>query len=175
MQPKKQKTGNIVKGKKSSWICFTTLERKKITQEQPGLTFAEIFKILKERWSSLCAAEKQVYVEMSNKDKDRYDLQMKSLTEEQKQLFKSIKKEKKKRRMEGPKAAISNFMYFVKMNREKIRQEEPTLTFKEIGQKLGVLWNAMTPDERAPYDELYRKDKERYQKELSIATPATQT
>jgi HMG (high mobility group) box len=40
-------------------------------------------------------------------------------------------------------------------------------TFTRQGKKIGELFKALSPDERAKYDEMNKKDAERYNKELA--------
>lgn len=70
---------------------------------------------------------------------------------------------KKARKQQGePKKPLSAYMFYVKENRAKLVKDNPNLSFGEVGKRLGEMWASLTPDEKAQYVELNRKDKDRY-------------
>jgi HMG (high mobility group) box len=42
-------------------------------------------------------------------------------------------------------------MLFCKENREKVKAEDPEITFGGIGKKLGSMWRAMSVEEQKTY------------------------
>ncbi|CAL4902629.1 unnamed protein product [Urochloa decumbens] len=75
------------------------------------------------------------------------------------------KKAKRKKDPNAPKRAIVPFMYFSKAERANIKNCNPELTTTEIAKKLGERWQKMTAEERQPYVEQSRVDKQRYEEE----------
>ncbi|CAL5096759.1 unnamed protein product [Urochloa decumbens] len=75
------------------------------------------------------------------------------------------KKAKRKKDPNAPKRAIVPFMYFSKAERANIKNSNPELTTTEIAKKLGERWQKMTAEERQPYVEQSRVDKQRYEEE----------
>jgi HMG (high mobility group) box len=71
----------------------------------------------------------------------------------------------KKSKKDGPKRALSAFMYFSKENRSKIQKENPDAGFGELGKLLGEAWSEATASEKKKYNALAEKDKARYEKE----------
>jgi structure-specific recognition protein 1 len=71
---------------------------------------------------------------------------------------------KKARKEKGePKKPLSAYMFYVQQNRQKVISDNANkLSFGDVGRKLGELWAALPPEEKAHYNELNRKDKERY-------------
>lgn len=67
--------------------------------------------------------------------------------------------------MSSIKRPTSSYMFFTKMNRQKIIDENPGIKFGNIAKKLSKLWKGMTDEEKEPYNKLAREDKERYNKE----------
>ncbi|KAG2616809.1 FACT complex subunit SSRP1-B-like isoform X4 [Panicum virgatum] len=75
------------------------------------------------------------------------------------------KKAKRKKDPNAPKRAMVPFMYFSKAERANIKNSNPQLTTTDIAKKLGERWQKMTAEERQPYLEQSRADKERYEQE----------
>ena len=63
------------------------------------------------------------------------------------------KKKKKKKKLKTkdpnkPKRAMSSFLYFANEKRPSLRMINPNLPISEIGRQLGVLWKALSVEER---------------------------
>lgn len=58
-------------------------------------------------------------------------------------------------------------MYFSAEYREKLKNENPELSFGQLGKACGEKWKSMDSDEKAPYEEKAKKDKERHKKEMA--------
>ncbi|EPZ36196.1 High mobility group (HMG) box domain-containing protein [Rozella allomycis CSF55] len=76
------------------------------------------------------------------------------------------KEKKKKKKKEGPKKALSAYIYFVSDMRAKIKAENPSASFTEVGKLVGQKWTSLSSTEKEKYEELARKDKIRYEREL---------
>ncbi|XP_071488338.1 high mobility group protein 20A-like [Diadema antillarum] len=78
----------------------------------------------------------------------------------------------KKRKMKplrdhnAPRAPHTGYVRFLKEGREKIRAENPNMSFAEITKLLAGQWSKMTPMEKQRYLDEADRDKERYAKEL---------
>jgi len=79
-----------------------------------------------------------------------------------------VKKAKKKKDPNAPKAAVSGYFFYAASDqgRKAINAEQPDTKMTEVAKLLGVRWKAMLPEEQAPYQEQARADKERYAQEL---------
>ncbi|CAN6336474.1 unnamed protein product [Urochloa humidicola] len=75
------------------------------------------------------------------------------------------KKAKRKKDPNAPKRAIVPFMYFSKAERANTKNSNPELTTTDIAKKLGEKWQKMTAEEKQPYVEQSRVDKQRYEEE----------
>ena len=49
--------------------------------------------------------------------------------------------------------------------RAALKAEFPEMKGSELSKLLGERWNSLSEEEKAPYEEKYRQDKERYDKE----------
>jgi hypothetical protein len=84
---------------------------------------------------------------------------------------KSAKGSKSKAK-DGPKRALSAYMFFSQDWRERIKAENPDAGFGEVGKLLGAKWKELDDDEKKPYIELAAKDKIRAEEEkASKAAP----
>ena len=68
------------------------------------------------------------------------------------------------RNIKRPKNA---FLFFSAKERVKVKEENPELGFGDITKRVSAKWKEMTDDEKEPFFELARKDKERYEAELA--------
>ena len=57
-------------------------------------------------------------------------------------------------------------MFYSKVKRPHIRAQQPTLKVGQLAQILSAQWKIMTPADKSLYDDMARKDKERYEAQL---------
>ncbi|KAJ5918857.1 Non-histone chromosomal protein 6 [Penicillium verhagenii] len=72
---------------------------------------------------------------------------------------------RRKKDPNAPKRGLSAYMFFANDNRDAVREENPGITFGQVGKTLGDKWKALTESERKPYDEKAATDKKRYEEE----------
>jgi len=51
----------------------------------------------------------------------------------------------------GSKKPLTGFMLFSKEHREKVKEDNPEITFGQIGKKLGAMWRELSDDEKQAY------------------------
>jgi hypothetical protein len=56
-------------------------------------------------------------------------------------------------------------MFFANEQRENVREENPGISFGQVGKLLGERWKALTEKQRAPYEAKAAADKKRYEDE----------
>ena len=121
----------------------------------------------------MSAADKKPYLDQHQTDRERFTKEMSNLSPDQQTLLRQITRARRKhKRANFPKPPLSQFMFFVKSNRQDIIDKAKTdgqqLTFQDTGKLLGQKWRSMSEKEREPYQKMFEKDKYRYQKELAI-------
>jgi len=79
---------------------------------------------------------------------------------------KGKKRKKVTKDVNAPKQPLTGYVRFLNDRREKVRAENPGLTFTEITKLLGAEWSTLQLHEKQHYLEEAEKDKERYVKEL---------
>ena len=65
----------------------------------------------------------------------------------------------------APKRPTSAYFFFMQENRERVKAENPNISFGQIGKKMGEMWANLSATEKKPYDAKAKEDKERYEKE----------
>lgn len=66
----------------------------------------------------------------------------------------------------APKQPLSGYLRFLTQRREKVRRENPHLSFTEISKQLGAEWSGLAQHEKQRYLDDAEKDKERYNREM---------
>jgi hypothetical protein len=56
-------------------------------------------------------------------------------------------------------------MFFANEQRENVREENPGVSFGQVGKILGERWKALSEKQRAPYEAKAATDKKRYEDE----------
>ncbi|CBK23957.2 uncharacterized protein [Blastocystis hominis] len=62
----------------------------------------------------------------------------------------------------APKRAMSPFLFFSNEKRGQIQTENPSMKITEVSVKLGEIWRDMTEEEKEPYMQKSREDRDRY-------------
>lgn len=62
----------------------------------------------------------------------------------------------------APKQPLSGYVHFLNERRETVRTENPEITFSELSKKLAAEWSNLPEDEKLKYNEMAKKDKDRY-------------
>ncbi|XP_011009449.1 PREDICTED: FACT complex subunit SSRP1-like [Populus euphratica] len=77
------------------------------------------------------------------------------------------RKPKKKKDPNAPKRSKSAYMFFSQMEWENVKKSNPGIVFGEITKALADKWNAMSAEEKEPYEEMARDDKQRYKSQVN--------
>lgn len=67
-----------------------------------------------------------------------------------------------------PSGAITGFMAFSNATRSKVKAENPSLSVTDIAKELGARWKALTTEDKEPFEQIARDDKERYKEEMKV-------
>lgn len=76
------------------------------------------------------------------------------------------RKKDKVKDVNAPKQPLSGYLRFLTERREKIRHENPNLSFTEISKQLGSEWSSLPQHEKQRYLDEAERDKERYNREM---------
>ncbi|KAJ3495548.1 hypothetical protein NLG97_g3312 [Lecanicillium saksenae] len=76
-----------------------------------------------------------------------------------------VEKKRAKKDPNAPKRGLSAYMFFANEQRENVREENPGVSFGQVGKILGERWKALSDKQRAPYEAKAAADKKRYEDE----------
>ena len=57
-------------------------------------------------------------------------------------------------------------MFFSQAKRPKLREQNPSASVGDIAKQLGAAWKIMTAEQKKPYEDQAKKDRERYDSEM---------
>ncbi|KAI9307829.1 high mobility group box domain-containing protein [Cunninghamella echinulata] len=66
-----------------------------------------------------------------------------------------------------PKRPLTSYIHFSVSERNRIMKENPKATNTEVASLLGKEWNSLNEKQRKPFVDMAKKDKERYDRELT--------
>ena len=167
----------------TAYFCFTSERRAQIAAERPELAsnVTLMAKTLGKEWKELDEEARKPFAALAEKDKERYQKEMKDYKPLDKILVtnpsklqkkKAAKAARKKRKdKNAPKKAMGSYMYFTQAMRPKLLEENPELGLTGVAQRCGALWKELSEEDKAPYIELAATDKERYAKEMETYVP----
>lgn len=78
------------------------------------------------------------------------------------------KKAKKVKDKNAPKKNLSAYFMFTQSTREALKQERPGMSVTETAKELGVRWKELAAEDREPYEEMAKLDKQRYEREMEV-------
>ncbi|GMJ15048.1 3xHigh Mobility Group-box1 [Hibiscus trionum] len=191
----KKNGGSETKRPSPPYILWCKDQWKEIKKENPEADFKEVSNILGAKWKNITAEEKKPYEEIYRAEKEAY-LQviakekreseaMKLLDDEHKQKsamelleqylqFKTEaeketkKKTKKERDPLRPKQPMSAFFLFSNERRTALLAEDKSKSVLDVAKIAGEEWKNMTEEQRRPYDEMAKKNKEKYMEEMEV-------
>lgn len=121
------------------------------------------------RFEKLSSDERKATLEKLNalggsekKAPKKHDSSSEESSEEQP---KKGRRERKPKDPNAPKRAMNGYLIYSKERRSAAKAEYPSLKPRELSAKMGEEWNAMTEDQRRPYNDRASGDKARYQRE----------
>ena len=87
--------------------------------------------------------------------------------------IKKGKKGKKVRDPNRPKRSKNAFMFFSAAKRAEIKEANPDMKSTDISKELGVLWKALSDDDKKPFELLAANEKELYDKAMAAYKQAS--
>jgi hypothetical protein len=161
---------NFFRNAGSAWIQFTNEYRPKLKQQYPNKSFGELSTLCSNKWRTMTDEEKQPYEDLFQEKRREVEQQKAALTAHEVAIVNEHARRRRKKRREGPKAALSAYMCFVKQERGNLAKKYPqqAADFRQMGKLLGQLWNEMPPERRQPYEKMAEEDKARYRHERQL-------
>ena len=167
-----KKSKNAPKNPKSAYVIFCQEKREEVKKANPEMPAKEIMKELGKLWKATEEEDRGEFQEKAKEDKERYTEEMKNYVpsedDEEKPRKKRVKKTKN-----APKNASGPYIFFCKEEREKLKEEMPELSAKEIMAELGKRWKEIKETKKADkYKKMAEEDKVRYAEEMENYVPS---
>lgn len=172
---RKKKDPDAPKKPRSAYILFCSENRPKLQKKSPDLNTTQLTSKLGEMWKSVSDKDKARLNELAKKDKERYKSEMQNYTPPEGQEEDAPKKRggKPKKERTGPKRPTSAYLYFCEAMRNKVKEENPDMSGKDITTELGKRWKSLSEKEKAPYNAKGEQDRARYAEEKGETTTET--
>lgn len=164
---KKHKDPNKPKRNMSAFFLYSNAHRQRVKDENPGIKFGDVAKILSTEFKSLKPKEAAKWQKLAEQDKERYTREMDGYAPPSDEDSDDGKKKKKKKKdPNAPKRNQSSFFLYSNYIRNDVKRRYPDAKFGEIAQIISREFKALPPHERAQWDQRAAEDKERYQREM---------
>jgi len=182
---KKTKDPNAPKRPRSAYILYSQDAREEAKKMNPTAKPAELMQIMGKMWKELTETEKKPFLDRAVEDKGRFTDEMKDYQppeedddEEEdededdddddedggkKKKKKSTKSKKKKKDPNAPKKGMSAYLHYGQSVREKVKGEHQSARSADLMQIIGKMWKELTEDQKQPFFELAKRDRERYE------------
>ena len=119
--------------------------------------------MLSKQFKNLNERETKKWNSKAEKDKIRYQEEMKHYVAPPEPKG---KKQKKKKDPNAPKRNMSAFFLYSCANRAQVKEENPDAKFGDIAKMISVQFKGLSESERAKWDEKAVEDKKRYEREM---------
>ena len=145
--------GGAVKPWRPAYGFYVDDQHDKVEEENPGLSFSALGKLLFARWKELARGQKMPYEKSSMGDKERYEREKK----EKDQALDKLEGRDPWRR--GRPA----YIFFANALRDTVKQETPDAGFGILGKLLRERWLALSDDQKKPYEKMAEADKKHHE------------
>ncbi|XP_063726472.1 TOX high mobility group box family member 4-like isoform X2 [Symsagittifera roscoffensis] len=152
------------KGKMTAYAFFVNACRLEHHNQFPGqkIKLSEFSTVCAKRWKEMTMDQKRPFAEMADRDKMRYENELKLLFPGEN----TPKRRRKKKDPNAPKKNLSPFFIFSKLKRPEIMKDHPSKGVGEISKVLSAEWSNMSEEDKSMYVRMSEEDKVRYQKQL---------
>jgi hypothetical protein len=154
------------RGRMSSYAFFVQTCREEHKKKHPGeqVVFAEFSRKCSEKWKAMVGKEKKHFEDMAEKDRARYEQEMKTFQPGGKGA-KTGGKRKRTKDPNAPKRSLSGFFFFCHEERGNVRAMYPSYGVGDIAKELGKRWEVC--QNRPKFEAMAAKDKLRYEKDMA--------
>ena len=181
------KDPNKPKRGKSAYIFYCADVREEVKEDLGDVKPQEVMRELGVRWRTLNESSKKVdqkkvekYNKMAADDKVRAAEEMENYVPPSDEELAAMVKPKRgrkstKKKSDKPTKGRSAYIYYTQAMREQVKEENPTVDYKEITKILSEKWKEVKEedsDEYEKYKEMAAEDKLRYEREMEKYVPS---
>jgi hypothetical protein len=165
----------------SAYFVFTSATREAVQTEIGSKKFGDVGRVQAERWKTMPAEEKAKYEKQAAEAKAEYEKNLAAFKEaggvvgqrrkdkqdaKQAKVSKAASKEADAGKPKKP--AGGAYGVYVRKNRVEIAKSlPPGHKCTEVSKAAGVLWKALSEEEKKPYEADYQQHKEQYMTEVA--------
>lgn len=149
-----------------AYVYFGHEMRPKIFEENPETKFAELGKMLGDRWRALSSEEKTKYEDLSGADRTRYKNEMKEYQEKKKVAAKKNRTLVDIDDIEVPQKPYPAYFQFANARRLEIKKANPEASNGDVSRLLSEMWRGASDEFREFYAEEEAKQRVVYKREL---------
>jgi hypothetical protein len=148
---------------RTAFMIYSEHKREEVLEDHPHFVDNEegLKRMIVRAWAHLDNDQKNRFVEEANKEKDRYESELKNLPVP---MYRNKRPRVRKDRRK-PKKVLTPYMFYVKENRPRVLRDNPNMTFLEVMREVGVRWGMLSEEEKEPYKERSLEDKRRFLEE----------
>jgi len=156
------------RGRVNAYAFFVKSARADEELKHPGekVVFSEFSRECADRWKTMNDKEKKRFQEMAEKDKVRFDAEKKHHDIMEPKGGRGTKR-KPMKDPNAPKRPLSGFFLFSHDERGRVKAEHNEYSVGEIAKELGKRWGELDPAMKLKYEQMFEKDKLRYEREMS--------
>lgn len=148
---------------KSPYILFSIHRMDQHRQQMGAHTnVTSLAKLVSDEWKALSERERREWSERARLDKERYNAEKSLYTGPWQIPSKRTRKDPS-----APKRPMSAFLFYSQGKRKELKGVNPGLKNTEISRLLGELWKSATDEERLPFVERERKERDVYNKDIA--------
>jgi len=129
----------------SAYAFYVKENIQTLAAENPDMKLSERMIKLAQNWNKLTDEEKQPYLDKSQQDKQRKNIETQAY---QKSL--------------PPKRPLTPFLLFSNEHRKKLQEENPGTKITELMKMLAERWKALSDEQKKNYEQQAEKNKQAY-------------
>jgi len=166
--PRAKADSNKPRGRMTAYAYFMQTCRQEHKNKHPdeNVVFLEFSKKCAGQWKTMSDKEKKRFQGMADRDKVRFDDEMKHY-EPAPGAGGRGNKRKQTKDPNAPKRSLSAFFWFCNDERGHVKEQHPEYTLGDIAKELGKRWGEVDEATKANYAAMAEKDKARYERDMN--------
>ena len=182
----KERDKNAPRRNQTAYLLFQQSIREQYKALYPEMNLAQIAKKSAQDFATMSPEDRELWERRAEADRVRYlqelaryippagfDATGNALSEGKNPYSGSFRGPMRKRETDPnrPRRHVSAFLHFQNHVRDKIREENPTISFGQMSKRAAQLWEGITPEEKQKWEQQAAEDKSRYEREIADYTP----
>jgi len=146
-----------------AYFMQTCRQEHKNKHPDENVVFLEFSKKCAGQWKTMSDKDKKKFQGMADRDKVRFDDEMKHYEPAPGAVGRGSKR-KQIKDPNAPKRSLSAFFWFCNDERGHVKEQHPDYTLGDIAKELGKRWGEVDEATKANYASMAEKDKARYER-----------